>query len=231
MKKIVLLPLLFAVPLIAFTQNVGVGTTTPHPSAQLEINANNKGILLPRYTTAAMGNILQPAKGLLVYDTTANRLMVNMGSPATPDWQTIVYKSGWSLSGNSGTTNQFLGTTDNKPLHFRINNLPAGYIDSSTRNIAFGLNAASAQPTGTANIAIGDAALKNLNNGFSNIALGDSALYHFNGNLGRNIAIGSSALFNSTAFYNVATGYRSLYYWLQKPLQNYFRLHEHRNRI
>ncbi len=53
----------------AFAQNVGVGTLTPDASAQLHINSNSKGLLIPRMTTAEKLLIASPADGLMVYDT------------------------------------------------------------------------------------------------------------------------------------------------------------------
>lgn len=47
--------------------NVGIGTTTPDPSALLEIQALNKGLLIPRTDTLAITN---PATGLLIYTPT-----------------------------------------------------------------------------------------------------------------------------------------------------------------
>lgn len=47
--------------------NVGIGTTTPDPSALLEIQALNKGLLIPRTDTLAIAN---PATGLLIYTPT-----------------------------------------------------------------------------------------------------------------------------------------------------------------
>jgi hypothetical protein len=49
--------------------NVGIGTNTPAPSAVLELQANNKGMLVPRLTTAQRTAIAAPANSLLVYDT------------------------------------------------------------------------------------------------------------------------------------------------------------------
>ena len=56
----------------AFAQ-IGIGTTTPAPSAALEISssANNKGILIPRITASQKDAIASPAQGLLIYQTTA----------------------------------------------------------------------------------------------------------------------------------------------------------------
>src|SRR5687767_3382630 len=49
--------------------NVGIGTNTPDASALLELLSTNKGILVPRMTTAQRTGIVTPANGLLVYDT------------------------------------------------------------------------------------------------------------------------------------------------------------------
>jgi len=50
---------------------VGVGTLTPDPSAQLDLVSGSKGLLIPRMTAAARGSISLPATGLLVYQTDA----------------------------------------------------------------------------------------------------------------------------------------------------------------
>jgi hypothetical protein len=52
--------------------NVGIGTPTPDASAILELNTNNKGLLVPRMTTIERSAITTPANGLLVFDVTAN---------------------------------------------------------------------------------------------------------------------------------------------------------------
>ena len=51
--------------------NVGINATgaNPHPSAALDVDANDKGVLIPRLTTAQRLSIANPANGLLVYDT------------------------------------------------------------------------------------------------------------------------------------------------------------------
>jgi hypothetical protein len=54
-------------------QNVGIGTTLPDTSAIIEMQSTNKGILIPRITEAARLQIVDPAHGLLVFQTsTAN---------------------------------------------------------------------------------------------------------------------------------------------------------------
>ncbi len=51
----------------AFTQNVGIGTNTPNPSAALDISSTTKGLLPPRISVNDIGNIVSPAAGLIVY--------------------------------------------------------------------------------------------------------------------------------------------------------------------
>ncbi len=53
---------------------VGIGTSSPHGSAALDISSSNKGFLVPRMTNTARLAIASPANGLLVYDSTLHRL-------------------------------------------------------------------------------------------------------------------------------------------------------------
>ncbi|MEM7572755.1 MAG: tail fiber domain-containing protein [Bacteroidota bacterium] len=48
---------------------VGIGTNTPNPSAKLEVSATDAGFLPPRMTSAQRAAIINPATGLLVYQT------------------------------------------------------------------------------------------------------------------------------------------------------------------
>ena len=48
---------------------VGIGTLTPDASAELDVVSTDKGVLVPRMTTAQKTAISTPATGLLVYDT------------------------------------------------------------------------------------------------------------------------------------------------------------------
>ena len=98
----------------------------PDPSATLEITAgasNNKGLLLPRLNTTERDAIVNPAKGLLIYNLTTNEVQANTGEPASPIWVTAT-AAAWNTTGNAGSdpATNFIGTTDNQPLVIRTNN-------------------------------------------------------------------------------------------------------------
>jgi hypothetical protein len=58
---------------------VGIGVTSPDASAKLEISSTTQGVLFPRMTTTQRGNIASPADGLVIYNTTDNKLQVRAG--------------------------------------------------------------------------------------------------------------------------------------------------------
>jgi hypothetical protein len=69
MKKIFVIVLLTVCCQSLTAQNVGIGTTTPNTSAQLDVTSINKGILIPRLTFVQRNAIPTPATGLLIYQT------------------------------------------------------------------------------------------------------------------------------------------------------------------
>jgi hypothetical protein len=68
MKKLILLFLLFA-GYNAAAQSVGIGITSPHNTAALEIRSTSKGVLMPRLTGTARQAMFSVPAGMLVYDT------------------------------------------------------------------------------------------------------------------------------------------------------------------
>jgi hypothetical protein len=77
-----------------FSQSVGIGTATPHSSALLEVNSTNKGLLMPRMTTAQRTTITSPAKGLMIFDTDLNALYIYDGTT----WVSYKPQAGGALS-------------------------------------------------------------------------------------------------------------------------------------
>ena len=129
--------------MLLYAQNVGIGTTAPHASAQLYITANNKGVLIPRVQLTRITDVVtisSPTRSLLVYNT------LSEGSGATAVIQSFYYWNGflgeslattsniansaWSLGGNTGTNANlnYLGTTDLRSLMFKVSNSNAGYL-------------------------------------------------------------------------------------------------------
>lgn len=59
----------FCVAGMVTAQRTGIGTSSPHSSAILDISGTNGGLLIPRMTTAQRDAIATPASGLMVYVT------------------------------------------------------------------------------------------------------------------------------------------------------------------
>jgi len=81
---------LAAVVLTATTYaQVGIGTTTPHASAALDITSTTKGFLTPRMTNVQRQSISNPAAGLMVFvtDFDGGRFMFYDGT----EWGTISF--------------------------------------------------------------------------------------------------------------------------------------------
>ena len=71
MKSLIIPVLLCFLAASCYAQNIGIGTSSPHPSAILHVDAVDKGILMPRLTIAQMTAISTPAEGLMVFATEA----------------------------------------------------------------------------------------------------------------------------------------------------------------
>lgn len=113
----------------AFSQGIGINTTggTPNSSAGLDIDFTDKGLLVPRLTQAQRNAIASPAASLLIYQTdNTPGYYYNNGTSGSPNWVQIFTSamSGWSITGNSGTTagTNFIGTTDSKDFVLKTNN-------------------------------------------------------------------------------------------------------------
>ena len=204
--------------LTSFSQSFAINTdgSSANASAILDVKSNLKGMLVPRMSSAQRTAIASPATGLMVYDTDINSFWYYSGTA----WVDISAANKWLLTGNSGTNPaiNFLGTTDNQPLRFRINNTWAGEINPTSSNYYLGLRAGVGNTSGYSNVAIGTDALS-LNASRDNlVAIGDSALYHNGigavavGEATQNVAIGAFAMYsNTTGYQNTAIGHYSMY--------------------
>ena len=130
---------------------------------------------------------------------------------------------GWSLNGNTGTEpeSHFIGTSDNQPLVFRVNNTEKMRLNtqgalelSGTGNSVFFGKGAGAHDdlTDNQNVFVGDSTGYNNTSGHHNAAFGNFAL---SSNIyGRsNTGSGANALrYNTSGNHNTATGFNSLYH-------------------
>lgn len=96
-KGLRLLLILFCVPTFSFSQ-VGIGTSTPNSSAQLDVTSTTKGFLPPRVALTATNSttpVTSPASGLLVYNTATAGTSPNNVTPGLyyydgTKWQRII---------------------------------------------------------------------------------------------------------------------------------------------
>lgn len=95
MKKLYFLFAAFLFNGMAHTQNVGIGTTTPAASAQLDVTSTTKGFLPPRMDSTARNAIASPATGLTIYNTTIKAFQVYNGTA----WYSTVHFIGESYGG------------------------------------------------------------------------------------------------------------------------------------
>lgn len=216
MKKLCLLIIFFGYNL-SYSQ-VGINTTSPN--AQLDITSSNQsipsntdGILIPKINVFPATNPTAAQNSMIVYlTTTASGKLPGFyyWDNATTSWKGIAGFSGWDLLGNSGTNPSinFVGTTDDKDVVFKRNNIRAGRIES--QNTSFGVNSINPLNTGVNNTAFGDLTLSSNISGNYNTAVGSSALAA--NTIGtRNTAIGVNAMIsNVNGGYNVATGTNAL---------------------
>ncbi|MCX7696869.1 MAG: hypothetical protein N2Z72_04140 [Bacteroidales bacterium] len=71
-----------------YAQNVGIGDhpLIPHPSAGLEINFSDKGLLIPRLTSAQRNSISNPAHTLLIWNVTTQCIDTGCTTGWIPIW-------------------------------------------------------------------------------------------------------------------------------------------------
>lgn len=214
---------LYFLILFPFALQAQVGINTPTPQAQFEIKSSNEatpaitdGILIPKVDFLPAGPTAAQ-DGMMVYHKGAAALgqpPFYYWSQAALQWVAVGTKSGWSLTGNSGTVaTDFIGTTDNSALNFKVRNTAAGRIDSISRgtflgyesgkrhttalnNTAFGYKALRDNISGVENVAIGAGAMRLNVSGYANTAVGYAALALNTGN--RNTAVGQGALNRNT---------------------------------
>jgi hypothetical protein len=100
MKKVFMFLVLILSISKSYSQNIGINATgaTPNLSAMLDVSSTDKGVLIPRMTSAQRVAIASPANGLMVYDTDNSSFWVYNGS--TLGWAQVNY---WNNTGFNST--------------------------------------------------------------------------------------------------------------------------------
>ncbi len=172
---------------------LGINTTTVTEALTVNGNVRFSGALMPNNLPGTAGQILQSA-----------------GAGAAPVLTNAA--SGWGLTGNAGTSTltNFVGTTDNVALIFKVNGNKSGTIDHILNNAYFGYQSGFSTSTASLNAGFGQEALKSISTANRNSAFGYQALKNSNG--GSNTGIGASALTSNTSGNdNTALGKDAMY--------------------
>ncbi|HQW62287.1 MAG TPA: putative metal-binding motif-containing protein [Ferruginibacter sp.] len=102
-------------------QSVGINTTTPDPSAVLDVFSGDKGFLMPRLSTVQRNAITAPAEGLLILNTSTGCINVFYGGT----WSNTSERKNWyaDADGDGFTDHSSLKTSCFQPEgYFSIDN-------------------------------------------------------------------------------------------------------------
>ncbi|MEO6489205.1 MAG: hypothetical protein ABIO04_04620 [Ferruginibacter sp.] len=89
---------------VTYSQGVGIGTTTPNASAQLDVSATNKGVLVPRLALTAANvasPVSSPADALLIFNTSTSGSGTDAVSPGFYYWSAT--SSRWTSLSSSAS--------------------------------------------------------------------------------------------------------------------------------
>lgn len=240
MKKQLILILIGFYSINLYSQSVGIGTLTPNASAQLDVSATNKGLLIPHINLTSISDlstIPSPAAGLLVYNTNTNTAQMPDGGGfyfySGGRWIKLINNSpsggnAWFTNGNGGTnSSNFIGTTDFQPLRFKINGVASGIIDTSNTalgmysldnninngayNTGIGFSSLKFNKTGHFNTGVGGYSMFSNTSGSANTAIGYNALLYDSSAYGNTAIGGASLAYNISGNYNTAAGVDALF--------------------
>jgi|GEM_PF-1045257 len=126
MKHVFLPALASLFSAVSMAQSVAINTdgSIANSAALLDVKSTTKGMLIPRMSKAQRNAVATPANGLLVYVNAPDTVGFSFYNGTVWKWLEEKNSNSWNLGGNAGTdpTVNFIGTTDDVPLAFRINN-------------------------------------------------------------------------------------------------------------
>ena len=206
--------------------SVGIGTTAPNSSSILELSSVTKGFLAPRMTKAQRDAIVNPAVGLMIYQTNntpgyyywsgtawlsmrQSVLSKNLGNLTAP---TAINAS--LLPNASGGIDLGASNLAWRDLYLTGSIYKNGTVwmsNSGTNNFWAGELAGAGQSNSSANTGVGKQALGGVLSGGNNTAVGYQSLLVDAGGNG-NAALGSQSLRqNVSGNNNVGVGYFSMF--------------------
>nr|NQU94232.1 hypothetical protein [Bacteroidota bacterium] len=151
--------------------DVGIGTNSPHISAALDISSTNKGLLIPRLTTAQRTTKVTPANGLMVFDIDTGGF-----------WFYDSISAGWKTFINNGNNYEISDLDGDTYITLEKNQ------DDDTARIFI---------AGSEKFRFGSRSIDFVNTGNS-VYVGKGAGKHDDLNNRQNVAVGTAALENST---------------------------------
>ncbi|MEL6987324.1 MAG: hypothetical protein AAGK97_05790, partial [Bacteroidota bacterium] len=187
-------------------QNVGIGTNTPDPSAALEVQSTNKGLLIPRVDTQSVAN---PTEGLMIFQNSDKRFYFYSGSA----WQ-FVGEAPSMVDGDNDTRIELEASLDDDIIRFFVKGQEVMAHDSARLilnhklgSMYIGNNAGLRDELGNNNLFIGKNAGMLNESGTDNTFIGhQSGQFSIDGN--NNVFLGRSSAANfETGDQNVYIGY------------------------
>lgn len=190
-----------------FSQSFAINNdgSTANGSAILDVKSSTKGLLLPRMTKIQKNAISLPATGLLVFQTAPDSIGFHYYNGSQWLWLDPFVANTWKTTGNTGTdtATNFIGTTDNIPLHLKANNQLVQRLVPQRSNYFIGRGAGGLlNATSLGQIAIGDSAGANLTAIGSGVYIGQKAARNLINGPNNNVIGASAGLSLTSASFN-----------------------------